>query len=472
MTQFMDSDFLLMNDCSKWLYHDVAAKMPIIDFHNHLSAKEIYENKNYESIAEVWLAHDHYKWRAMRSNGIEEKYITGEALAYDKYTKWCETIPRLIGSPLYHWNHLEMGRYFNYNKPLSTNNAKEFWNIANEKLASNDFKPRELLVKMDVVELCTTDDPLDDLKYHRMINEEEKRFKVRPTFRPDKALNIGREDYIEYLNLLSDVVGYKITSYDLLKKALVERMDFFEEKGCKLSDHSLEGYVYKWFDGVNGKTRENYLNDIVRKRIDGKELTEDDIRIYRSALLVDLAKNYYNKGWIMQLHIGAMRNNSSRLYNEVGVDAGFDSVDDFVYARQLSMFLDELDSYNKLPKTVIYNLNSRDNCMLATMMGNFQNADAKSKIQLGAAWWFLDHKRGIENQLQSFAESGVLANFVGMVTDSRSMLSFPRHEYFRRILCNYVGNLVEEGEYPYDKDNLKVIIEDICYNNINKFMGE
>jgi len=321
-----------------------------------------------------------------------------------------------------------------------------------------------LLVKMNVEELCTTDDPIDNLEYHRRLKDEEKRFVVRPTFRPDKALNILRDDYNTYVTDLENAVGYSIATYDDLCKALVDRMDYFEETGCRISDHSLEGYVY-----VEDKSQETQ-NDIFNKRRNNEAITAKEAAVYRSRLLVFLAANYHKKGWIMQLHIGALRNNSTRRYESIGVDSGFDSADDFSYARELSSLLDAMDYDNNLPKTIIYNLNSKDNTTIATMLGNFQDEEARSKIQLGAAWWVLDHKRGIENQLMSFAESGVLANFVGMVTDSRSMLSFPRHEYFRRILCNYIGGLVERGEYPNDEEMLSEIIKDICYNNIKDFM--
>ncbi len=470
MKEFLSDDFLLQSDTAKWLYN-IARKEPIIDFHNHLSAKEIYENRNYDNITEVWLGHDHYKWRAMRSNGIDEKYVTGDASDYDKYTKWAETVPRLIGSPLYHWNHLEMKRYFDYDKPLTSKTAEEFWNIANNKLSLEDFRPRELLVKMNVIELCTTDDPVDDLEYHKKLQAEEKRFKVRPTFRPDKALNILREDYNEYLADLEKTVGYSINSCDNLCKALVDRMDYFEEVGCRISDHSLEGYVYEDFiDNKSGVSVEELINSIFEKKHNGEEVSQYEAKVYRSYLLTYLASNYYKRGWIMQLHIGALRNNSTKSFEKIGVDSGFDSADDFSYASQLSGLLDAMEYGDGLPKTVIYNLNSKDNTTIATMLGNFQNSEARSKIQLGSAWWVLDHKRGMESQLESFAESGVLANFVGMVTDSRSMLSFTRHEYFRRILCNYIGNLVENGEYPFDKEVLSEIIRDICSNNIREYM--
>ncbi len=463
MKQFLNDDFLLQSETAKNLY-EIASSESVIDFHNHLSAQEIYENKNYDNIATVWLGHDHYKWRAMRSNGIHEKFITGNAPDYDKYIKWCETVPRLIGSPLYHWNHLEMKRYFNYDKPLSSKTAEEFWDVANDMLCLDDFRPRELLVKMNVEELCTTDEPADNLEYHKKLKDEEKRFVVRPTFRPDKALNILRDDYNTYMADLEEAVGYSITCYDDLCKALVDRMDYFEEAGCRISDHSLEGYVY--MEEESAATQD----DIFSRRRNNEAITAKEAAVYRSRLLVFLAANYHKKGWIMQLHIGALRNNSTKRYESIGVDSGFDSADDFSYAKELSSLLDAMDYDNNLPKTIIYNLNSKDNTTIATMLGNFQNEEARSKIQLGAAWWVLDHKRGMENQLMSFAESGVLANFVGMVTDSRSMLSFPRHEYFRRILCNYIGGLVENGEYPDDEEMLSEIVKDICYNNIKKFM--
>ncbi len=474
MKQFMDKDFLLDTNTAKWLYHDIASTMPIVDFHNHLDAKEIYENKNYKNITEVWLAHDHYKWRAMRSNGVDEHYITGSADDYEKYLKWCETMPRLIGSPLLHWNHLEMQRYFDYYEPLSERTAKDFWDIANAKLAQDDFLPRELLAKMNVVDMCTTNDPIEDLEYHKKLSKEEKRFKVRPTFRPDKAMNIMSDEYSDYIKNLEHVVNRSINSYDALIKALYERMDYFETVGCYISDHSLEGYVYypaeEITDDLSEENVNSILNNIFKRKINGEKISEAEGKVFRSSLLVSLSKSYHDRKWIMQLHIGAMRNNSSRHFHQIGPDSGFDSIDDYNYAAELSNMLDDMNYHDLLPKTIIYNLNSKDNPMIATIIGNFQNEKAKSKIQMGAAWWFQDHKRGMQNQLQSFAESGVLSNFVGMVTDSRSMLSFPRHEYFRRILCNYIGGLVESGEYPNSKHALEIIIKDICYNNIMNFM--
>lgn len=462
MNEFMSEDFVLENDIAKDLYFSFAKGKPIYDFHNHLSAKEIYENKNYENIAKVWLGCDHYKWRAMRANGIKEDLITGNSSDYDKYMAWAETVPRLIGSPLYHWNHLEMQKYFDYNKPLSPDTAKEFWDIANNKLQSDKFRPRELLVKMNVFDMCTTDDPIDDLKYHKILQKEEKRFSVRPTFRPEKAMAIEKGEFNIYINKLQEKVGFTVDSYGSLCDALELRMEYFETVKCNISDHSLEGFVFEKpvLD----------INQILNKRLSGEELSYEEIKQYKSSLMLFLAKEYHRRNWVMQLHIGALRNNSTRRYESIGVDIGCDCADDISYASQLSKLLDMLDYSNELPKTIIYNLNDKDTFMLGTLIGNFQAKGIKSKIQLGAGWWFLDNRSGIEKQLKTFAEQGTLANFVGMVTDSRSLLSFPRHEYFRRILCNYIGSIVERGEYPYDRKNLEEIIEGICYKNIVKYL--
>ncbi len=457
MKEFMDKDFLLETKTARKLYKKYAKGKPIVDFHNHLSAKEIYENKNYENITQVWLGADHYKWRAMRSNGIDEELVTGNAKAEDKFKAWAATLPRLIGSPLYHWNHLEMQRFFGYDKPLNPSNAREFWRKSNSLLKRSSFRPRNLLAKMNVIDMCTTDDPADDLKYHILLQKEEKRFSVRPTFRPEKAMGIDKDGYREYIRRLEAASGVEINSFEALCNALKVRMDYFEKVGCTISDHSIEGFVYR--EPVED------LDELFNK----DELNVNEVQQFKSALLVFLGKEYAKRGWIMQLHIGALRNNSTRRFEALGADVGCDSADDFNYQKELSTFLNILDRENNLPRTIIYNLNAKDTFAIGSLIGNFQDGGVKSKVQLGAAWWLLDSKSGMENQLRTFAELGVFANFVGMVTDSRSMLSFPRHEYFRRILCNYIGNLVEKGEYPDDEKMLGEIIEDICYRNIIEY---
>ncbi len=463
MKEFMDQDFLLESETAKILYHKYAAKQPIVDFHNHLNIQEIYEDKTYSDIAEVWLGGDHYKWRAMRGHGIDERYITGDASGHDKFLAWADTMPNLFGNPLYHWTHLELQRYFDITTPLSKRSAEEIWTLCNERLADG-FSARELLVRMNVKELCTTDDPADDLHYHELLQAEEKRFTARPTYRPEQAMAIQKAGFIDYLKRLSEAAGIAITSYDTLCQALAKRVDYFVERGCRISDHSLEGSIYA------PATKEE-LETIFAKRVSGEELTPLEVTKFRGNLLVFLAGEYHRVGWAMQLHIGAMRNNSTRRFKSIGVDSGFDSEDDFSYASELSRLLDACDVEGRLPRTILYNLNPKDNEMLCSMLGNFQDATCPGKIQFGAAWWFCDHKDGMERQMQALADYGVFSHFVGMVTDSRSFLSFPRHEYFRRILCNFVGQKVEAGEYPWDEEFLGQMIEDICAGNALRYLG-
>ncbi len=465
MKAFLDEDFLLQNDTAKVLYHSYAEKMPIIDYHNHLCVKEIYEDQNYDSITEVWLGGDHYKWRAMRSAGVSEKNITGEGEPYEKFLSWASTVPELFGNPLHHWTALELKRYFDIDAPLSEKNAKEVYDKCNEKLKQKDFSVRELIVRMNVKELCTTDDPADSLEYHKKLKEEETRFRVRPTFRPEKAMSIGKDGYEEYLDKLSEAAGVEICDFDSLLLALTKRLDYFCEVGCRITDHSLEGGIYR-----NSSKEE--ANEILKKRLAGVEIsTEDEIK-FKGYLLGTLAKEYHKRNLVMQLHIGAMRNNSTRMFEALGVDAGFDSQDDFSYARELSALLNEADKEGKLPKTILYCLNSKDMPMLASMMGNFQDGSCPGKIQLGPAWWFLDHKSGMELQMQTLMEYGVFGTFIGMLTDSRSFLSFSRHEYFRRILCNMMGERVEAGEYPWNEEFLGRMVQNICYNNIKQYLDE
>ena len=465
MKPFMDEDFLLQNETAKALYHDHAEDLPIIDYHNHLSCREIYEDKNYESITEVWLGGDHYKWRAMRGNGIPEEKITGrDTDPYERFKSWAATVPQLSGNPLYHWTHLELQRYFGISEPLSEKNAKEVYETANRMLAKDDFRVRNLLLGMKTEVLCTTDDPADDLEYHRKLKEEEKRFSVLPTFRPEKAMGIGKEDYVSCIKRLEEAAGVEIESADDLLKALVIRLDYFCEAGCRITDHSLEGGIYQ------PVTREE-ANGILKKALSGQRVLPDEEVKFKGYLLCALAKEYHERGLVMQLHIGAMRNNSQRMFKRLGPDAGFDSQDDFGYARELSALLNEIDRGEALPKTVLYCLNPKDNEMLASLMGNYQDGSCPGKIQLGPAWWFCDHKSGMERQMQTLMEYGVFSRFIGMLTDSRSFLSFPRHEYFRRILCNLVGEKVEAGEYPCDMDFLGQMVEDVCYYNAKEYLS-
>ena len=440
MKKFMDKDFLLETETAKVLYHDHAAKMPICDFHNHLNVQEIYEDKVFNDIGEIWLGGDHYKWRALRTNGIQEEYVTGKKVSFqEKFSKWAETIPYTFGNPLYHWTHLELQRYFGIEEPLSPKTEKEIYEKCNQMLNTKEFSVRNLLRMMNITVLCSTDDPADDLRYHKALKEDGFEIQVLPTFRPDKALGIDKADFAEYIAKLSEV-------------------------GCRVSDHGLDENLYI-------KASEEEVDAIFKKALAGEKLTAEEIKKFKGNVLVFLGSHYHKRNWTMQLHIGAVRNNSTRMFEKLGPDAGFDSIDDICYAKELSALLNAMDYNAELPKTILYCLNAKDNEMLASMAGNFQDGSCKGKVQFGAAWWFLDQKRGMEAQLDVLSQIGLLSAFVGMLTDSRSFLSFPRHEYFRRILCNYIGNLVENGEYPADMEFLGQMVENICYNNAMEYFG-
>ena len=464
MKQFMDKDFLLYNDTAKKLFHESAEEMPIFDWHCHLSPKEIYENKQPSDIAELWLGGDHYKWRAMRGFGIEEKYITGDADNYEKFKAWAKVMPYCVGNPLYHWTHLELQRYFDIYEPLSEKTCDEIWEKANKKIAEGGFTPRELIVNSNVTHICTTDDAADTLEYHKLLEEDET-FKCRvvPAFRPDKALDIDKPTYLAWLEALENVSGEKIDSYKKLKEVLLSRIDLFEKRGCCASDHSFSFVVYSRAD-------ETELEEIFAKVIGGKAITKDEQDKYRTELFRFFAKEYAKRNWGCEIHIGAMRNNNTAMFNSLGADAGFDSIGDSEIAVNLSRLLDSLAVENSLPKTILFTLNPKDNYVLGSMLGNFQSAEAASKIQFGSAWWFNDNLEGMREQMKTLANLGVLGKFVGMVTDSRSFLSYPRHEYFRRILCGLVGDMVENGLYPYT-DELEQIIKDISYNNAVDYFG-
>ena len=431
MKKFMDDDFLLSTDTAKELFR-AAKEMPVFDWHCHLSPKEIYDNKNPDDIAELWLSYDHYKWRAMRSFGIDEKYITGDADGYDKFKAWAKTMPYLIGNPLYHWTHLELQRYFGIYKTLSPETCDEIWEKCNAKIKKGGFSPRELIEKSGVVCVCTTDDPADTLEYHKLL-AKDKSFSCRvlPAFRPEKALGIELPSFPEWLSRMEKTAGIKIDSYKTLKEVLKERIRYFDSVGCLACDHSFSYIPYE-------KCGEDELEEIFRKGAAGEKPTEFECDCYKTDLLTELAKEYAAHDWV---------------------------------ASGLSKFLDSLDSQNALPKTVIFNLNPRDNFVYGSMIGNFQGSGNCSKIQYGAAWWFNDNYDGMRKQLATLANLGCLGKFIGMVTDSRSFLSYPRHEYFRRILCEYIGDLVEEGKYPRDMEFLKNIAEDISYNNAAAYFG-
>ena len=458
MKNFMDSDFLLQTDTAKMLYHDAAETMPIFDYHNHLNQKAILEDSQMDNLTQVWLGGDHYKWRAMRAMGVPEELITGNGSDYDKFLAWARTIENSIGNPLYHWTHLELQRYFGITAPLSEATAKQIWDSANEQMRSKEFSVRNLILRQNVKYMCTTDDPADDLEAHKALKNENFGCTVLPTFRPEKAMAIEKPGYADYIAKLSEVSGVDIKNVDDLMKALEKRMDYFISVGCVVTDHSLEGCFYQ------PATVED-VDRVMKKRLEGEELTAAECGMYKGYVMIALGKMYARKNIVMQLHIGALRNNSSRQLAAIGVDSGFDSMDDIKYASYLSTMLNEMDKENLLPKTVLYSLNPNDNEMLASMAGNFQGGGIRGKMQFGTAWWFNDHKPGMEAQLTVLSSIGLLSPFIGMLTDSRSFLSFPRHEYFRRILCNVVGNWVENGEYPNHPDFLKETINNISYNN-------
>jgi len=465
MKPFMDKDFLLDNDVAKHLYHDYAAKMPIVDYHCHLSPKEIYEDIKFDNITQVWLGGDHYKWRRMRSNGVEEKYITGDASDREKFQKWAETLEMAIGNPLYHWSHLELQRYFGYNGWLNGESAEEVWNIANAKLAQPEMSARGLIRQSNVTVVCTTDDPVDTLEWHEKIAADETfDVKVLPAWRPDKAMNIEKPDYLEYIAKLGQAADIEIECINCLKNAISKRIDYFHEKGCSVSDHGLDFVMYYPAD-------KKEVNAIFKKRLAGEEVTAEEALKFKTYLLLFMAEKYREKGWVMQLHFGVRRDLNKKIFAALGPDAGIDSINDNVPVGQMAQFLNALAEKDKLPKTILYSLNPNDNAAIESIMGAFQDSSCVGKIQHGSAWWFNDNKQGMTDQMTSLANLGLLGNFIGMLTDSRSFLSYTRHEYFRRIMCNLIGTWVENGEYPNDDKVLKKIVEGISYNNTMRYFG-
>lgn len=459
MKTFINDDFLLQNDYAKILYHDYAKNLPIIDYHNHLSPEEIAKNKIFTNCTQVWLEGDHYKWRAMRTCGIDEKYITGNASDINKFIKWGGVVPYTLRNPLYHWTHLELKHYFGIDELLTDKNAQEIYEKTSHTLQQQSHNTLGLLNQCNVELLCTTDDPIDTLEYHQDIKNQDISINVYPTFRPDKAFEVENTfAYLKYLEALESVTGNPINSYDDLLSALENRIEFFHENGCRLSDHGLDRLSY-----YNKKT---YSIDMLFKKIkNGDNLLEDEVCFFKSQTLLFLCRLYHKKGWVQQFHLGALRDNNTRLLEKLGPNTGFDSIGDFSQAYSLSRFLNDLDSTDQLTKTILYNLNPSDNDMIAAMTGNFNDGTVKGKVQYGSAWWFLDQKDGMEKQLNTLSNIGVLSCFIGMLTDSRSFLSFPRHEYFRRILCNLIGKDVANGELPADEKWLGKIVRDVCYFN-------
>ena len=464
MKRFMDQDFLLTTDIAKKLYHEYAAVMPVLDYHCHIVPREIYEDRKFDNITQVWLGADHYKWRQMRSNGVEEKYITGDASDREKFQKWAETLEMAIGNPLYHWSHLELQRYFGYEGYLNADTAEEVWNLCNEKL-QNGLSARKLIEMSNVTLVCTTDDPIDTLEWHQKIKADETfDVQVLPAWRPERAMNIDKADYLEYLKKLGEVSGVDVKDFASLIEALRIRLDYFAENGCTISDHSLEYVMYAPATGQD-------VESIFAKRLSGQMLDKNEKKRFETAFMLALGKEYAKRNWVMQLHFGVKRDNNQKLYQELGADAGIDCISNHTPSDQMADFLNGLAISNSLPKTILYSLNPIDNAAIGTIIGCFQDSSTVGKIQQGSAWWFNDNKTGMIEQMTSLANLGLLGNFIGMLTDSRSFLSYTRHEYFRRILCELIGGWVENGEYPADYKALEKIVKGISYNNAVAYFG-
>ena len=465
MRRFMDKDFLLTTPTAERLFTDYAKGLPIIDYHCHINPKEIAEDKRFENITRIWLGGDHYKWRLMRSAGVEERFITGGASDREKFQKWAETLDRAIGNPLYHWSHLELKRYFGYDGILNGSTAEEVWQLCEKKLAEPEMNAKGLITASNVEVLCTTDDPIDSLEWHRAI-ATDKGFSARvlPAWRPDRAMNIEKFGFCDYVEALSEASGVRISSFAGLKTALHRRMDFFSDNGCRLSDHGLDKVVYAPVSDVK-------IEEIFAKRMGGSELSDDETKSYKTMFMLFCGRECAERGWTMQLHYGCKRDNNGAAFERLGADTGFDCIGSASSIAELADFLDCLERTDSLPRTIIYSLNPSDNQAIDTVIGCFQGSETVSKIQHGAAWWFNDCKSGIRDHLISLGNLGYLAGFVGMLTDSRSFLSYPRHEYFRRILCGLLGEMVEGGEFPADFDTLGGIVSDISYGNAKRYFG-
>jgi glucuronate isomerase len=463
MKKFLDRNFLLESKTAEKLYHDHASKMPIIDYHCHLPPDEIASDRIFENITQIWLNGDHYKWRAMRAHGINEQYVTGNASDREKFEKWALTVPFTLRNPLYHWTHLELQRYFNIDALLDESTAGRIYDETREKLNSKEYSVRNLLRKMNVEVVCTTDDPVDLLEHHQKIREDGFEIKVLPAWRPDKAMAVENpETYNGYLDKLSEVSGTEIKDFKSLVDALNSRHDYFDARGCRLSDHGLESFYYS-----------DYAEDDIRMIFDkirsGQSLNPYEIMKFKTAMLVLFAEMDHDKNWTQQFHVGAIRNNNSKMFAKLGPDTGYDSIGDFEMGRAMSAFLNRIESDEKLTRTIVYNLNPRDNELIATMIYNFNDGDTPGKMQFGSGWWFLDQKNGMEKQMNALSNLGLLSHFVGMLTDSRSFLSYPRHEYFRRILCNLIGRDMEKGELPDLFDHISRMVENICYYNARNY---
>ncbi|MCI8295755.1 MAG: glucuronate isomerase [Lachnospiraceae bacterium] len=466
MQPFMDKDFMLDTDMAKKLYHDYAEEMPIVDYHCHINPQEIYEDRKFDNITQVWLGGDHYKWRQIRSNGVEEKYITdADSTDREKFQAWAETMPKLIGNPLYHWSHLELRKYFGYQGYLSGDTAQEVWDLCNAKLQEDGMSVRNLIRQSKVTVICTTDDPVDSLEWHEKIAADPTfEVKVLPAWRPDKAMNVEKPTYAAYIDTLSKVSGVNVTNFATLKEALQKRMAFFNDHGCCVSDHGLEYVMYVPADEVE-------LDAIMTKSLRRETITREEELKYKTAFMLFVAREYHKLGWAMQLHYGCKRDNNAYMFEKMGADTGFDCINNYAPSAQMADFLNALSATDEVPKTIIYSLNPNDDAAIGTLLGCFQSPETAGKLQQGSAWWFNDHFKGMTDQMTSLANLGCFGNFIGMLTDSRSFLSYTRHDYFRRILCRLIGRWVEEGMYPADMKALEGIVKDICYNNAVKYFG-
>lgn len=460
----MDKDFLLETETAGKLFHEYAEVTPILDYHCHINPREIAEDRKFDNITQVWLGGDHYKWRQMRSNGVDEKYITGDATDREKFQKWAETLEKAIGNPLYHWSHLELQRYFGYHGALNGKTAEEVWNLCNEALQKDDMSVRNIIRRSGVTLICTTDDPVDTLEWHEKIAEDDSfEVQVLPAWRPDKAMNAEKSDYGDYIGKLSEASGVQIRTFADLIQALQARMEYFAARGCSVSDHALEYVMYE-------PASDEEIEQIFQKALAGEISRREELQ-FKTRFMTEMGKAYHAKNWVMQLHYGAKRDNNQLIYRKLGPDTGVDCINNYAPSAQLADFLNALAEPDTLPKTIIYSLNPNDNAAIGTILGCFQNADTVGKVQQGSAWWFNDHKQGMTEQMVSLANLGLLGNFLGMLTDSRSFLSYTRHEYFRRILCNLIGGWVENGEYPNDEEALGRLIRGISYGNAVRYFG-
>jgi len=465
MNNFMNEDFLLSNECSKRLFNDYAKDMPIIDYHCHIEAKEIAENKQFRNVTELWLGGDHYKWRFMRAAGVDERYITGNASDKEKFLKWIEVLSIAVGNPLYHWSHMELKKYFGFNGYVTKDKGEMLWEKCNSVIASGNFNAKDIIKMSNVKLLCTTDDPVDSLEYHDKIKEDTSfTCKVLPAFRPDNAMNLEKKGYIDYIKKLSEVTGIKIDSYNALKKALINRMEFFKEKGCCLADHGLVGVPF-------AIVSDEKAEEIFKKRMNGNLPSYEERDEFICSFLCFVHKEYKRLGWVSQFHYGCKRDNNKKMFDAIGANTGFDCIDSSSTGNNLSNLLDHLSSEDSLGKMILYSLNPTDNEILDTICACFQDGTCVNKIQHGSAWWFNDNLLGMNAQLRSLATNGNLSGFIGMLTDSRSFVSYTRHEYFRRILCDYLGTLVKDDQFPEDYDILGKIVKDISFNNANKYFN-